>query len=82
MLTMSMYEAEDGNSNEFLGLALGGIAGDLDGLACRSGEVAGERGELRIAETCVGSDLVRVMGGAARLFAAECGRKWPRPYGE
>ena len=79
ILTMSMkLVEEDGmSSNEALGLARGGMAGDLVGLACRKGDVPGE-GEYVRRNGTEGSDLVRAMGGAESVFGPECGLKGPR----
>lgn len=75
MLTMSIKLEEGECSNELLGLALGRILGELEGLACRRGEVVGEGEKLR-PTGAAGEDCVRAIGGAAGLLAATaCGRR-------
>lgn len=68
MLTISMKLEEGDCSNELLGLALGRIFGELDGLACLRGDVVGEGEKLRPAGAA-GEDCVRAIGGAVGLLA-------------
>lgn len=62
MLTMSMKLDEGECSNEPLGLPRGLIMGELEGLACRSGEVVGDGEKLRPVGAA-GEDCVRAIGG-------------------